>query len=230
MMKSNALPSTFFFPSALDGHVLIWIQGLLDNVQMRTDSPELHWDVNQSWKQEYHSVNITYNQLGKKLKQIICLTCRKPKTSSQKKNQCLFVQVFCFTSDLLKVKLSLANKSGVKEDLFISLYWTQTKTALRQAMRGAVHAQCWNSQSLKYCLKQKQQELCSCAVFLCFSLFWKTSSHIFTVFIKQWVAVFDNIVELGCYKLNVIVKELSFNTCWFWWKKIDLEVDDCKLI
>ena len=91
MMKSNALPSTFFFPSALDGHALIWIQGLLDNVQMRTDSPELHWDVNQSWKQEYHSVNITYNQLGKKLKQIICLTCRKPKTSSQKKNQCPFV-------------------------------------------------------------------------------------------------------------------------------------------
>lgn len=85
LMKSNALPSTFFFPSALDGHVLIWIQGLLDNVQMRTDSPELHWHVNQSWKQEYHSVNITCNQLGKKLKQIICLTCRKPKTSSQKK-------------------------------------------------------------------------------------------------------------------------------------------------
>ena len=35
-------------------------------------------------------------------------------------NQCLFEEVFCFTSDLLKVKLSLANKSGVKADLFIA--------------------------------------------------------------------------------------------------------------
>ena len=91
LMKSNALPSTFFFQSALEGHVLIWIQGLMDNVQMRTNSPELHWDVNQSWKEAYHSVNITYNQLGKKLKQIICLTCRNPKQVHRKKIKCPFV-------------------------------------------------------------------------------------------------------------------------------------------
>lgn len=91
LMKSNALPSTFFFPSALDGHVLIWIQGLLDNVQMRTDSPELHWDVNQSWKQEYHSENITYNHLGKKIIADYMLNLQKTQNKLTEKKQWPFV-------------------------------------------------------------------------------------------------------------------------------------------